>query len=348
VMTAKERLISALKGEKVDRPPFICPGGMMNMVTTEVMQRVGISWPGAHLDPPTMARLALEVSRLTGIENLGVPFCMTVEAEAMGARVAMGTRETEPRVVDYPLSDVAEWAHLHEIRPGAGRIGIVTEAVGILAGSGTDLPIIANLTGPISLATSLIEPMVFFKAMGKQPQVVHKFLSFVTDNLVTFGRILLQAGAHVLTIADPSGTGEILGPRRFAEFALPYLNRILEELGDLCEATIVHICGRLRSIYREINQLKTGAVSIDSSTSVAGIKDALDHKVVVGNVSTYLLQKGRPERVRAAALTCLAQGAAVLSPACGISPNTPLANLQAMARAAGEFNFLEQAGCSHG
>lgn len=348
MITAKERLVRALKGEKVDRPPFICPGGMMNMVTTEVMQRSGAPWPNAHLDPEIMARLALGVHLLTGIENLGVPFCMTVEAEAMGARVAMGTLYNEPRVVGYPLPDVNEWTNLPGIKPGAGRAGVVNEALGILAGSSTDLPVIANLTGPVSLATSLVEPMKFFKAMGKQPQEVHGFLSFVTDNLITYGRAQLQAGAQILTIADPSGTGEILGPRRFAEFALPYLNRILEELGGLCEATIVHICGRLRSIFREINQLKADAISIDSSTSVTRLKDALDHKVVVGNVSTYLLQKGQPERVRAAALACLAHGAAVLSPACGISPATPLANLQVMARAAGEFNQQGQVGCSHG
>ncbi len=49
------------------------------------------------------------------------------------------------------------------------------------------------------------------------------------------------------------------------------------------------------------------------------------------------MQKGRPERVKLAAAACLRQGAAVLSPACGISPFTPLANLQAMAQAAAEY-----------
>jgi len=338
MMTSGERLVKALKGEKVDRPPFICPGGMMNMVTVEVMQQVCAPWPDAHVDPRIMSQLALGVHRLTGIENLGVPFCMTVEAESLGAQVVMGTLETEPRVAGYPLLEVAEWPRLRETGKGAARMEIVTRAVAELAGGNNGLPIIANLTGPVSLATSLVEPMTFYKAMGKQPKEVHGFLSFITERLIAFGKAQLQAGAEVLTIADPSGTGEILGPRRFAEFALPYLNRILEELSTCCKATIVHICGRLRSIFKEINQLKTDAVSIDSYTSVAELKNALDSKVVVGNVSTYLLQKGHPERVKRAATACLKQGAAVLSPACGISPLTPLANLQAMAQAAKEFS----------
>ena len=338
MITARERLISILKGEKTDRPPFICPGGMMNMVTTEVMQQTGHLWPDAHLDPESMAGLALGVHRLTGIENLGVPFCMTVEAEAIGAKVSMGTFYTEPRVVWYPLTNVEQWSELREIRPGTGRIATIAESVSLLAAKSGDVPVIANLTGPISLAASLIEPMTLFKAMGKKTKAVHEFLSFLTDNLILFGKTLLLAGAQVLTIADPTGTGEILGPRRFAEFALPYINRILEELGGGYQATMVHICGRLHNIFPELDQLKTDAVSIDSATSVIRLKNALHNKVVVGNVSTYMLQKGQPERVKGAALSCLRQGAAVLSPACGISPSTPLANLQAMAKAVNEFD----------
>ncbi len=345
MLTPKDRLIKTLKGESADRPPCICPGGMMNMVTTDVMRQVGSLWPEAHQNPQAIAKLALGVHNLTGIENLGVPFCMTVEAEAMGAKISLGSMETEPRVVGYPLSMLQDWSSLPEIKPGTGRISMVAEAVNILAANNPELPVIVNLTGPISLATSLIEPMIFFKAMGKQPEMVHEFLSFITDNLIIFGRSLLQAGAQIITVADPSGTGEILGPRRFAEFALPYINRILNSLQGDYEASMVHICGRLHSIFTEINQLETGAISIDSATSVTKLKAALDDKIIVGNVSTYLLQNGQPERVKASALSCLSKGAAVLSPACGISPSTPLVNLQAMVRAVHEFDYQNQGDC---
>ena len=38
-------------------------------------------------------------------------------------------------------------------------------------------------------------------------------MNFVTEQLIAFGRAQVEAGADVITIADPSGTGEILGPR---------------------------------------------------------------------------------------------------------------------------------------
>ena len=56
-----------------------------------------------------MAGLAEGLYQAGGFENYGVPFCMTVEAEAMGARVEMGDMLCEPHVVDSPLEKVADW-----------------------------------------------------------------------------------------------------------------------------------------------------------------------------------------------------------------------------------------------
>jgi uroporphyrinogen-III decarboxylase len=80
------RLKKALARRSVDRPPCICPGGMMNMVTRELMERSGFFWPEAHTNPSLMAALAAEAHTAGCFENYGLPFCMTVEAEALGSR----------------------------------------------------------------------------------------------------------------------------------------------------------------------------------------------------------------------------------------------------------------------
>ena len=82
-MTEKERFFCVLHGEQTDRPPCICPGGMMNMITEEVMDRCGVSWPEAHTEAEQMAALALANYENGCFENVGVPFCMTAEAEAV-------------------------------------------------------------------------------------------------------------------------------------------------------------------------------------------------------------------------------------------------------------------------
>ena len=334
-MTPKERLTLALKGKPVDRPPCICPGGMMNMIVEAVMDTTKSPWPEAHSDPKRMADLAAGVYEQGGFENYGVPFCMTVEAESMGAPVSMGTRTNEPRVTDYPLDAVSQWRDLRDIDLKTGRARVVIEAIQLLKEKNPEVPIVANLTGPISLATSLIEPVTFFKALHKKPEAAHELLEHVTQNLIAFGKAQLEAGAQLLTISDPSGTGEILGPKMFARFALPYLNAIVRALDEFAEAgTIIHICGRLKGIYQELNLLECDAISFDAITDVRQVADHVTDKVLMGNVSTFALENSGPEKIAAISRSCLAHGVHILAPACGIGPRTPFENIKAMVSAA--------------
>ncbi len=60
-------------------------------------------------------------------ENVGVPFCMTIEAESMGAKVTLGDRVHEPHVTEYALNSVKEWEKIrpmeYELRESQGCTG---------------------------------------------------------------------------------------------------------------------------------------------------------------------------------------------------------------------------------
>ncbi|GAA0704564.1 MtaA/CmuA family methyltransferase [Paraclostridium ghonii] len=330
-MNPKERLFKVLSGEKVDRPPCICPGGMMNMIIEDVMDIENVCWPEAHTNPQMMAELTQGMYKNKAFENFGVPFCMTVEAEGMGATVYMGTKNTEPRVTKYPIEYSEEYKKLKNIDVNEGRAKVVLDAIKILKEKNEDVPIIANLTGPVSLASSLLEPMIFFKEIRKKPQRVHEFMDFVTDNLIVFGKAQLEAGADILTISDPSGTGEILGAKNFNEFAVPYLNKIVDELKKYANGgTIIHICGRLKSIYKELNSLHSDAISFDSITSVRQVIDNVSNKAIMGNVSTFALENSDVGSLQTMCNSCLNSGVDILSPACGIGVRTKLDNIKVL------------------
>jgi [methyl-Co(III) methanol-specific corrinoid protein]:coenzyme M methyltransferase len=103
---------------------------------------------------------------------------------------------------------------------------------------------------------------------------------------------------------------------------------------------MVHICGRLNSIFTQLNELNTQAISIDSATGTEAINNAVPGKVIIGNVSTHLLQTGSADQVKKSASNCLSHGIKLLAPACGLSMRTPLRNLKAMAEVATEWNIL--------
>ncbi len=306
----------------------------MNMIIEDLMDISGYKWPEAHRNPEIMANLAISMYEQGGFENFGVPFCMTIEAEAMGATVDLGDKTTEPRVIKYPIESVVEWIKLKKMDLNEGREKVVLDAIKIIKDKNLPVPIMANLTGPISVASSLMEPMYFYKELVRKKDEAHKFLNFVTENLIEFGKAQLLAGANVITISDPSGTGEILGPRLFKEFMIPYLNRIVDELKDYTEGTIIHICGRLKSIYKELNDLHSDVVSFDSISSVTQVLKNVENKAVMGNVSTLTIQNSTKEEVEKLANACMNLGVDILSPACGIGTKSPIENVRAMVNAA--------------
>lgn len=338
-MTEKERLYKVLKGEKVDRKPCICPGGMMNMIVEDIMDIENVFWPMAHSDSEMMANLTLGMYKNGGFENFGVPFCMTVEAECMGADVYMGTKVTEPRVVKYPIESVSNWRELKQIDVNTARAKTVIDAIKILKEKNNDIPIVANLTGPVSLASSLMEPMTYYKELRKKKNEAHEFMDFVTDNLIEFGKAQLQAGADILTISDPSGTGEILGAKTFNEFATPYLNKIIDNLKPYAQGgTIIHICGKLKSIYNELNDLHSDAISFDSITNAKQVVENVHGKIIMGNVSTFAIENGTEESLKNISNQCLNSGVDILSPACGIGVRSKLNNIKVLVECAKQYS----------
>jgi len=333
-MTEKERLLRTLAGEAVDRKPVICPGGMMTMASREVMAKTGCVWPEAHRDAGKMAALAIAMHDEAGLENLGIPFCMTVEAEAWGGEVEDGDEVTEPCIVNYPLKEVKDWKNLKRLDPlKDGRLPTIIECTGILSKKRPDTPIIGNLVGPLSLTTSLIDAITLFKALKKEPAEVHDMLAFLTENCITYGEALIESGADIVVIADPSATGEILGPRMFREFALPYLNRMISAMHAKGKPVIVHICGDVRPIYDSLKALEADCISVDNAVNMKEAKDALPAKRMMGNVSTRLLQNGPLNSISGVSRSLL-DSVDILAPACGISAKTPVAHIRAMTEAA--------------
>ncbi|MDR1921071.1 MAG: methylcobamide--CoM methyltransferase, partial [Candidatus Adiutrix sp.] len=330
MMTEKERLQSALKGRPVDRPPCICPGGMMNMITRELMEKAETSWPQAHAEAGLMAELAAASYGTGCFENYGLPFCLTVEAEAMGAGVDLGTMDREPHIVEYAIDSVEQWSDLPPLDAEKGRLKVVLEAIKILKNRAGSVPIIGNLSGPISLAGSLMAPGVFFKELRRKKEPAKAFMNFITEQSLYFGLKQMEAGADFIAVSDPSASGEILGPALFDEYARPALTKIIAGLKTAFPETavIVHICGKMHTVFNSLNKVPADALSFDAVVSLAKARENFPGRAIMGNVSTFALELSAPEKIAALTRHCL-KTADIISPACGLGTGSPLGNVQA-------------------
>jgi MtaA/CmuA family methyltransferase len=332
-MTPRQILLNILDGRAAARAAVLCPGGMMSMAVAEVMATSGAGWPAAHSSVADMLRLALAMQEATGFDGVAMPFCMTVEAEAFGAEIDLGSGTSQPRVRGTILADDGS-GDLRQPDWRAGRAAIVLEAMAAARAERPDVAILGNLVGPFSLLGSLADALQVLRWTRKSPETVDRHMSHLTSRLLEFGRLQIAAGAEVVCIADPTATGEILGGPRFRACVLPHLARLVQGLKDSGARVIVHICGRVEAIDAELRELPAHAVSFDSVADILAIHQSRPPWRVMGNVSPFLLEKGPPEAVWRRSRQLIAGGVQLVAPACGVIPTTPVEHLRAMRSAA--------------
>jgi len=324
-MNEKERLLKVLAGEKVDRQPVICPGGMMNAAVTELLNDVRINH-NTNLDD--MVATAIKVREITGFENYGLPFCMTCEAEPFGVEISEGDIYCEPRIIKYneaELNDIMD--KYRDNSSNMGRCKIVLQAIEKLKNN--EIPVIGNITGPISTATSIVDPLKLFKMLRKNPDIAYEFIDYVNDYLIVYAKNMIAAGADVVAISDPTATGEILGRNNFEKFVMPMYRKFLSAMKKLDTPVIIHICGDARKILESLNDLQVQALSFDSIVNMRFARVRLRTRLM-GNVSTLLLQNGPVDRIVSITENAMDSGVDIVSPACGLGMSTPLKHLQAM------------------
>jgi [methyl-Co(III) methanol-specific corrinoid protein]:coenzyme M methyltransferase len=140
----------------------------------------------------------------------------------------------------------------------------------------------------------------------------------------------LQSGADVITIGDPTATGEILGPRVFREYAVRYINQLCDAVHVVGKPVIVHICGDMSKSREQLAALHADAVSADALVNLKKLKQDFPAINTMGNISTQLLQLGDPGKVSRNTERLLRDRIDIISPACGLSTSTRLENIRAL------------------
>jgi MtaA/CmuA family methyltransferase len=332
-ISPKERLLGTLKKKNVDRPPVVCTGGMMNAAIVDVMTRTGHTLPEGHFRSDLMAELALDVQHDTGFENFGIPFCMTVEAEVLGSEIDFGTLACEPKITRelFPSVESVVYRDIAGMLD-AGRIRTVAAAGELLSKAHPDVPVIGSLCGPISTAASIVDPMQFFKELYKSKDHAHRVLDYVSDFLIAFAQVLVESGATAICIGDPTATGEILGPKMFSEYAVTYLNKVIDGIHATGVPVLVHICGEMKAVKPSIPKLHCDAISTDAFVNLRLLKQEYPQLTTMGNLSTFLLEFGDPDKVARQTGNLVRDGIDIISPACGLSTSSSILNIQAMTR----------------
>lgn len=326
-MNKKERLLKILHGEKADRPAVICPGGMMNPCVTELIEKYGIDFAKANSNAEEMAKLSKLVVEENLFENYAVPFCMSVESEMLGAKCVYGNQKEEAHIVEYAM-DTLDADKLKSIKVNFDREEALLGAIKILKND--TVPVIANITGPFSVATSVVDAKEIYIGLKKNKEAFEKFMTYICEKISSLAIKEIDAGADLIAIADPSGTAEILGPKYFEEYLIYYVNFIIDKIKAHKDIpVIIHICGDMKSVLDIVEKINADAYSFDAIVNLKNAKKHI-HKPLMGNVSTYLIENQRPEQISKVAQNRVKDGVDIIAPACGLGMGSPLENVKAI------------------
>lgn len=304
---------------------------MMNAAIVDIMNTTGHILPDAHHDDALMAALSQDVQQYTGFENFGIPFCMTVEAEVLGSEINFGSLECEPKIERevFKTSADVKFRSIPELL-ASGRVNTIAKAGYRISKKNTDIPVIGNLTGPISTTASIIDPMNFLKELRKDPANAHRVIDAVTDFLIAYASLMVENGVTAISVGDPTATGEILGPKMFGEYAVRYLNKLVDGVHKAGVPIIVHICGNMNIAWKQIPLIRADAISTDALVNLKRLKEDFPELTTMGNLSTFLLQFGDTQKVEDQTERLLNDGIDIISPACGLSTSSALKNIQAL------------------
>ncbi|MCL2607075.1 MAG: MtaA/CmuA family methyltransferase [Methanomassiliicoccaceae archaeon] len=337
-MTPRERVLAAMRKEKVDRPPVAV---FTQSATIGQMEALNVFWPEAHSNPKAMAKLGAGQADVLGFEAVRAPFCLTAEAERLGCMVDPGKQDRTPMLKTHPFKFdpmMGEYDEPNLMSPEeflkSGRPAAVLEGIKLLKEShGKDYVVVAGNTGPFTLAGHLVstENLVFGIMMA--PDEVTKWIKAVNPLCKAYTQALSDAGADVIQMSEPSASTDLLSPDMFDDYAGSYLKECLASVKDAF--SVLHICGNTTPLIDHMVGTGVSGLSIEEKVDPKeGVRLVNKRAFVVGNVGVVnpLLQ-GTPEDCYKHGKIVKEAGFDVVSPGCGLSALISNDNLKALVKA---------------
>jgi uroporphyrinogen-III decarboxylase len=208
-----------------------------------------------------MMILAKELKEYKKDQIVRIPFCVTVEAEALGGRIKLGDDKNGPRVDQYVFSDIEELGKIKEIDLSRGRMKEVLDSVERLSRENETVAL--NVEGPFTIIASLIDPMIFYKGIRKHKEIVDKFMRMIEDNVVAYILAGIERGARIISYGDPVGSLDIVGPKVYQEISGQTTYNILKRVEPFLDGRIVHICGKTSMAFDKLGFSESYPIEVE-------------------------------------------------------------------------------------
>ena len=292
-MTGCERIRCALSFEKAD----------FTAVNPEIIQHslqlTGIKHSVYSTDPEALAAAQLKTLEHYDYDAVYISSDNYILNEAFGGEVIFPEDEP-PRLksVAFKGNDVGS---LKELTPESGRVGVILKAAEICRKAlGDRVYVKTNIdSAPFSAAACVVGPEKFLMAVCDGEDWVDDVLNFCTEQIVRYGCLAAECGAHGLAFGD--SVSSLISRDMYEELAFPYAKKAIDRLKKETGLPVFyHICGDTNRILDLMCQTGADCIEIDSCVDIRKARELAEGVCCVeGNVSTIeALLEGKPEDVQ--------------------------------------------------
>lgn len=250
-MTSRERVLAALSGDPLDRPPVSFWGHVYHRESSaeELVAHTMERWNRFHWD-----WVKLNPRKHYHVEPWGVRYDYT------------GVPDAKPSLTSYPVRTAADWANITEVAHDAGALGEQIEAVRMLrAQLPAEVPLLQTVFTPLAILGELTEPpALLLEHLTSAPQAVERALETVTRVFEKYVGDVMLAGADGIYLATVDwGSRSFMSPDDLQRWSRPYDLRVLAAAGTSPYHTM-HIC-KGDALVSEFADYPVGAFSWDAS-----------------------------------------------------------------------------------
>jgi uroporphyrinogen decarboxylase len=267
-----------------------------------------------------------------------------LEAEAVGCEVTFyeGSDTSIPGITPgnhtFEVGDDLQAAKLPNPLKD-GRMPVNLEAARrVRRELGDDYWIRGAVSGPFSLAVSLVGAETLFLACFDRPEWVHGLLAYAGRLIKEFGKGYIDAGAELIMF-DSQASPELLSPQMFEEFVLPVTQDLaawaatqgVRDLPLIIGGNTTPIAGLIARTNCN-NLLCDFTCDFDAWAAVSRTAG----RALRRNISPRLIETATPDEIHAAAAREVARGRELpgFIMGTGVIPfGTPTANILAVKRA---------------
>ena len=194
--------------------------------------------------------------------------------------------------------------------------------------------------GPFTIAAQMVGLGKFMLQLRKGADA-EAILDFASEICLANYEDLIENGVDLVTLPEPVASGDMISLKMTEDLVAPADKKLMDRIREKCPHTLIHICGDTADRVQLMAENGYGIFSVDSIDLVQAQKDSAGRMALFGNLNpAKILGEKTADEVYEICLELCRQmkpyGGFILAPGCDLAPNIPLANLQAMARAAAE------------